>query len=304
MLYFFSFQLCLLAICSIVRAQHDQGNVLPAPARKAKFDPRPAISEANDVQSTTAGFITYGRDAVISLFPSSKPTHKGYRIGCPGPLVNAITLPTDVCLSSDDDVRYNMVVSETPVCHDGSKPRIRYYTARECAGKAKSEVLSTMIHDLCFWDQSNPQWSIIFRCGYEGSLAVVQNPQDIVPPPIGYETPNSLRRRPDLPYEHSLPSINVIPHSGFSSHPEPKPFQPPPFYGFYNVNDCRGNKSVLCTPFKLRSILHACNQLQSSQKLNILQPVNCPDGYESALALFEGLPATRHLFSNLWARSS
>ncbi|KUJ24622.1 uncharacterized protein LY89DRAFT_713431 [Mollisia scopiformis] len=197
---FVQLQLLVLALCSLVVARRlSQGDGLTVPAQRPMLHSRPATVISNEVKSDSPKDVsTSGRDATIKLFPPSPLAMRySFSFGCKESEFNTITLETDVCLSGDYYLNHNMLISEAPLCKDGSTPTMSYYRARGCVGSPQFESTTKPIPDYCLWGGIAPKyWSLIFRCGSETSTVQGADKHEVAVPPAS--------RQPTQVYEGIL----------------------------------------------------------------------------------------------------
>ncbi len=161
-----------------------------------------------DIKETKPDFSkdapTVGRNATIKLFPPSRLAMRySFSFGCKATQVNTITLNTDVCLSGDYYLNHNMLISEAPICADGSIPTMSYYPARGCVGETQFESTLKPIPDYCLWGGVAPKyWSLIFRCGPDASSTQGADKHEVaIPPAAPKPLPYKGIVQPDGPYD-------------------------------------------------------------------------------------------------------
>jgi hypothetical protein len=190
---FYQMQLLVLAFCTVVLARRlDQGNGLAIPAQRPMLHNRPATTVVEKVDASKEDVSKLGRKATIKLFGLSPPSmSRSFSAGCKGTQFNTLALATNVCLTGYYSPSHNILISEAPICPDGSTPKMRYYHAEGCYTKPQFESAIMPSPEDCLWGGVAPErWSMIFRCGPEPTIAPGRDRYQRADPPA---STNDLR---------------------------------------------------------------------------------------------------------------
>ncbi|CZR55568.1 uncharacterized protein PAC_05456 [Phialocephala subalpina] len=257
-------QVLVLVFCSVVvaipRVIPGDGRTNPAQEPIPIIRVQPASSIGLEQPQSSKDVSTLGRNATIKLFPPSPVAFRhAFAFGCKEPQFNTITLATDVCLSGHYYLNHNMLISESPVCHDGSTPTLAYYPSRGCMGNTQFESTAKPIPEYCLWGGTAPlHWSMIFRCGPHATSAQGADKHEVAVPPT---------------------SLKSLPYPGIY-----KPYEGPHAL-LLSRSECTDRAVGWNGARQYTAPVGTC--LPMADSINIKQPATCPNGTRALWARFE-----------------